>query len=294
MAERVHLQESKEFQAKVDVEKCLPKGRPARGSIDEAIFDAVADAIRAAVDSVRGTEKARLKLDKKSWHREGIRYDTDDGLFKANNLTLAIEATEKRTKLKCKGHNFVPELLYDKPSLAVAYPDIRKSSAYKKHDTTFKLEQDLHFDNIKYCASGSLYVKGCQTGDKDSSFFSRYFPGVETILPEVVPLRAISHWDETIFDDMDTRWGQYDIDSWMLVNRWDAKTKKLLEAEISFKIVKGMDEDWDRVGLREASRLYLALQKTGIFRDLPPIFTFSNPVSSIDIVEAPKTRKGQR
>lgn len=294
MAQRVYLQESKEFQAKVDVQKCLPKGRRARGSTDEAIFDLVVDAIRTAIDSVRGTEKAHLKLDKKSSPREGIRYDTDDGLFKANNLTLAIEATGKRTKLKCKGHNFVPELLYDKPSLAVSYPDIRESAAYKKHDTTFKLEQDLHFDNIKYCASGSLYVKGCQTGDKDSSFFSRYFPGIETLLPKAAPLQAISHWVETVFDDMDTRWGHNDIDSWMLVNRWDANTERLLEAEISFKIVKDMNEAWDYAGLRDASRLYLALQKTGIFRDLPPIFTFANPVSSIDIVEAPATRKGQR
>ena len=93
---------------------------------------------------------------------------------------------------------------------------------------------------------------------------------------------------------MDTRWGRNDIDSWMLVNRWNARTKELIEAEISFKIVKDMDEDWDRAGLREAGRLYLALQKTGIFRDLPPIFTFANPVSSIDIVEASATGKGQR
>ncbi|MGE5489987.1 MAG: hypothetical protein ACM31P_01740, partial [Actinomycetota bacterium] len=106
--------------------------------------------------------------------------------------------------------------------------------------------------------------------------------------PEVVPLREVSHWDESIFDDMRAVWGRNDIDSWMLVIRRDAATRALLEAELSFKVAKPLEDEWDYRALRDAGQLYLALRKTGIFQELPPIFTFANPVSSIDIVRAPE------
>jgi len=286
MAEKVSLQESKEFQLKIDIDANLPKGRRVRDRTDDALFRAATDAIRAAVDSVAHDRDPEVVIRDDRWQREGIRYDTADGRLKANLLTLGIEATDKRTKLKFKQHNFIPELLFAKPTQATVYPDIGKSGGYGKHDTKLKREQDIHFDNIKSCASGSLYVKGRQTGDKDSSFFSPYFPGLDTILPAPVPLKAVSHWDETIFDDMRTRWKRIDIDTWMLVNRWEASTGKLLESELSFKLVEKMDAAWDDRLLKEASALYLALQKTGLFMALPPIFTFADPVSSLAIAKA--------
>ncbi len=289
MAEKVQLQESKEFQLKVDVGTIPAKGGRARR--DTALFRAVAKAVRQAVDRVAKGRDPEVDIGDGHRHRDGIRYDTADGLLKANRLTLAIEAEDKRTKLKFKQHDFIPELLFASPAKATVYPDIRKSRRYAKHDTTLKREQDIHFDNIKFCASGSLYVKGRQTGDKDSGFFARYFPGLDAILPEPVPLKAVSHWDETVFDDMRTRWKRTDIDSWMLVNRWDAATGKLLESELSFKIAKSMDAAWDDRLLKEAGALYVALQETGSFMALPPIFSFADPVSSFAIVRAPARRK---
>lgn len=286
MAEKVFLQESKEYQMKIDIGRCFGAGAPAPS--DEALFDASVRAIRQAVESLSQAGKWKVTANDNLWCREGIRYDAADGRLKAHNLTLAIEATEKRTKLKCKQHDFVPEMLFDKPEKATVFPDIKKTGDYKKHDTTLKREEDLHFDNIKYCASGSFYLKGRQTQDKDSTFFTRYYPKLEVFFPEVVPLREVSHWDESIFDDMRAVWGRNDIDSWMLVIRRDAATRALLEAELSFKVAKPLEDEWDYRALRDAGQLYLALRKTGIFQELPPIFTFANPVSSIDIVRAPE------
>lgn len=285
MAEKVLLQESKEFQLRINIDATLAKGRRVRGRDDEALFRAAAKAIREAVDSLARESEVDIGDDR--WQRDGIRYDAADGRLKAHQLTLAIEATDKRTKLKFKQHDFISELLFAKPDQATVYPDIRKSGGYGKHDTTLKREQDIHLDNTKFCASGSLYVKGRQTDAKDSSFFSRYFPGLEAVLPKATPLQAVSHWDETVFDDMRTGWKRTDIDNWMLVNRWDAKTKTLLESELSFKIVKKMDAAWDYPLLKDAGALYLALRNTGLFVELPPIFSFANPVSSFAIVKAP-------
>lgn len=285
MADKVSLQESKEFQLRLDIETALARGRRARRSVDEALFRAAAKAIREAVDSLAREPEVDIRDDR--WQREGIRYDTGDGRLKRNRLTLAIEATDKRTKLKFKQHDFIPECLFAKPEQATVFPDIRKSGRYGKHDTTLKREQDIHLDNTKSCASGSLYVKGRRTDVEDSSFFARYFPRLGTILPKATPLQAVSHWDETVFDDMRTRWDRTDIDTWMLVNRWDAGTKKLLESELSFKVVKKMDAAWDPRLLKNAGSLCLALRNTGLFAELPPIFSFADPVSSFAVMKAP-------
>lgn len=285
MVAKVLLRESKEFQLRIDIDATVAKGRRARRSVDEALFQAAAKAIREAVESL--AREAEIDIRDDCWQREGIRYDTGDARLKANRLTLAIEATDKRTKLKFKQHDFIPECLFAKPGQSTVYPDIRKSGGYGKHDTTLKREQDIHLDNTKSCASGSLYVKGRRTDAADSSFFARYFPGLDTVLPKATPLQAVSHWDETVFDDMRTRWGRTDIDSWMLVNRWDARTKKLLESELSFKIVKKMEAAWDTRLLKDAGALCLALRDTGRFVELPPIFSFADPVSSFAIVKAP-------
>lgn len=287
MSDKVYFQESKEYQMKVDVARCLEAGHPRPGASDEAIFAAAVLAIRQAVASLAGGGAWDVTAKDDPWRREGIRYDTADGRLKANKLTLGVEATDKRTKLKFKQHDFVPEMLFDKPKNATVLPNIKQSAKYKKHDTTLKREEDLHFDNIKYCASGSLYVKGRQTDVRDTGFFAPYYPGLARMFPKSVALQPVSRWNETIFDDITATWGDDVVDSWMLVNRWDAITGELLEAELSFKVAKDFDVAWNYDALRQAERLYLALQATGLFRPWPPIFTFANPVSSVDIVPLP-------
>jgi hypothetical protein len=185
-------------------------------------------------------------------------------------------------------------MLFEKPRQAISYPDIKLAGKFKKHDATLKLEQDIHLNNIKFCASGSLCVKGRQTAAGSIEAFSRFFPGLHRLAPANTPLQEISHWDEAIFDDMGMGWSRMEVDNWMLVNRWDIKTKALLESELSFKVAKPMQDDWDYRALREASRLYLALQKTGVFQLQPSIFTFDNPVSSIDIQKVDAAAKTKR
>lgn len=287
MTEKVLLQESKEYQLKIDIAANPPQKDRMPGRGDQTLFQAVSKAIRQAVDDVAHGHESQVVIRDNGWQRDARRYDALDGKLKASQLTLAIEATDERTKLKCKQHTFIPELLFAKPADAIVYPDIQASGLYKKHDTKLKREQDIHLDNIKFCASGSLFLKGRQTDIEDSSFFLRYYPHLDRILPATVPLQTVSHWNETVYDDMRTRWKHTDITTWMLVNRWDARTHELLESELSFKVVKELDDAWDYSLLRNAGALYLALRKTGVFMELPPIFTFPDPVSSIDIVRAP-------
>jgi hypothetical protein len=100
-------------------------------------------------------------------------------------------------------------------------------------------------------------------------------------------LQPVSRWDEAIFDDMRVSWGKTEIASWMLVNRWDWTKHTLLEAELSFKIEKGYDETWDHKQLAAASQLYVALQNSGVFLPVPPIFFYDNPVSSVAVAIQP-------
>jgi hypothetical protein len=141
----------------------------------------------------------------------------------------------------------------------------------------------MHFSNVKYCASGSLFVKGRATQNNGAADFIEYFPHLEKRLPTKTSLIPVSHWDEAVFDDIQTSWDQYEFSDWMLVNRWQWDRPTLLESELSFKIVKALNDDWDYKILQQASRLYLELQKTGIFLATPPIFFYDNPVSSIEI-----------
>ena len=283
MSTKLYRQESKEFQMKVIWPLPGSKARPAPGTTDRQIFKRVSETLTQVIGQLAGDKKSSVVCNDNLWRREGIRYDTAERLLKQNNLTLAIEATDERTKLKCKQHNFVPELLFDKPKNSICAPSIKAAAEFKKHDAKLKLEEDMHFSNIKYCASGSLFRKGRRTSVEQLQFFSRYFPALETLAPAETPLQALSHWDEAVFDDMLTRWGKTEFDSWMLVNRWDWGTNTLLESELSFKVDKAMDEDWDYGQLKKAAQLYLALQKTGVFQPAPPIFFFDNPVSSTDI-----------
>ena len=299
MGAKVIRQESKEFQLKVvwppavkPSEKSGKPGKPQRGPDDEAIFAHVCAAITQAVGQVAGRRKTRFAFNDQAWVREGIRYDTapkgTPGILRRNNLTLAIEAQDDLTKLKCKQHHFIPELLFARPVDSICYPDLKAARRFEQHRAKFKREQDLHFSNIKYCASGSVNVPGRALSHPRLASFSRYFPGLEDILPAETCLHPISHWDEVVFDDLFTGWGKQTVDSWMLVNRWQYGTDQLLESELSFKVTKKMNDDWDRDALAVAGELYLALQATGIFQDLPEIFTYANPATSVAIARMAK------
>ncbi|MDD4928251.1 MAG: hypothetical protein PHP85_03110 [Gallionella sp.] len=264
---------SVEFQLKVDATMVGTES----SDIDAALYAKVQEVISRAVQKLAG--KSRLKLEFPTpWLREGIRYDTSprDGLFREHNISLAIEATDQLTKYKCKQHHFIPELLCKKPKSALCYPK------NKGTDVKFKLEQDIHFDNCKYCASGSLFLKGRRTHNSTVFDFSRLFPEIEQIAPADTVLSPVSHWQETVCGKMITAWREVTIE-WNLVIRRDFQTHALLEAELSYKIIKSMKDKWDYDLLKLGSQLYLDLRLTGIFRLSPPIFYFHDPVSGVEI-----------
>lgn len=284
MSNKIPQQESKEFQMKVDIDALLGSSPRIPGETDQIIYQAVIAALKSAVKTL-APDSGKVTYAKNGWRREGIRYDSSDRLLKADYLTLAIEATDTDTKLKCKSHQFVPELLYTKPTKSPCMPDSDALPDYRKDDANFKLEQDIHFDNIKFCASGSLYLQGKQTNFPILGSFGTYYPGLEKLLNPATPLVQVAHWDEAVYDDITTDWkGGKKISNWMLVNRWQWGTNQLLEAELSFKITKTMGDDWDQDELEQAQALYLVLQANSFFIAYPPIFTFANPVSSVDIV----------
>lgn len=283
MPVRVIQQESKEFQMKV---VWPPQGQHkdlVPGTTDEQIFKLVKTTLSEVVTRLAGGKKSKLIIKNKPWRREAIRYDTAGRDLRKQNLTLAIEATDEKTKLKCKQHHFIPELLYKKPRKSMCFPAVETAIHYQDHGTKLKLEEDMHFSNLKYCASGSLFVKGRATEFETAADFIHYFPHLGTELSANTPLLAVSHWDEAVFDDMLISWGQFEFADWMLINRWQWESNTLLESELSFKVEKEMSEDWDHKRLHRASELYLELQKSGIFMATPPIFFYDNPVSSIDI-----------
>lgn len=279
MGSNIFHERSIEFQLKVDAAKVTDKTKSEE--IDAALYAKVQKVISRAAKKLAG--KARLELEfPKPWLREGIRYDTDankaNGLFRKHNMSLAIEATDELTKYKCKQHNFIPELLYTKPKAALCYP--RDKGA----DVKLKLEQDIHFDNCKYCASGSLFLKGRRTEIATVGDFSRLFPGIEQIAPKDTALYPVSDCQETVCDKMVTAWRDITIE-WNLVTRWDHQTRALVESELSYKITKGMKDDWDYALLEIGYRLYLDLRVAGIFRQNPPIFYFQDPVAGVEIAE---------
>lgn len=288
MAIKIIQQESKEFQMKVVWPPHGQHQELASGTVDRQIFKLVKTTISDVVTRLAGSKKCELIINDNLWRREAIRYDTEVRDLRNNNLTLAIEATDEKTKLKCKQHHFMPELLFKKPRHSICFPAAKAASCCKEHGAKLKLEEDMHFSNVKYCASGSLFVKGRATQSNSAADFIHFFPRLGKLLSANTPLVPVSHWDEAVFDDMLTSWSRYEFCDWMLVNRWQWESTTLLESELSFKIVKEMSEDWDYKILQQASKLYLELQKTGIFMATPPIFFYDNPVSSIEITVDPQ------
>lgn len=260
-----------EFQLKVVAE--TTETTPAK--VDAALYARIQKVVSEAVQKFAGKHPIKTKFPE-PWIRTGIRYDTDETLFRHRNMSLAIEATDELTKYKCKQHNFIPELLYRKPKSALCYPKDKGT------DVKLKLEQDIHFDNCKYCASGSLFLKGRRTDIATVADFSRLFPGIEAIAAADTLLHPVSGWQETVCGKMVTSWRDFTIE-WDLVNRWDNKTHALVESELSYKIIKSMRDDWDYPLLELGSRLYLELRAMDAFRQTPPIFYFHDPVAGVEI-----------
>lgn len=279
MSSKIFHERSIEFQLKLDTASAVSDMTPSE--VDAVLYASVQKVISQVVRQLAGKSKLKMTFPK-PWVREGIRYDTDvqssRGLFHKNNISLAIEATNELTKFKCKQHNFIPELLYRKPKSALCYPKNKGKSA------KLKLEQDIHFNNCKYCASGSLFLKGRRNNISKVGDFSRLFPRIEVISSGNTPLYPVSHWQETVCGKMVTAWGDIGLE-WDLVNRWDYQTNRLVESELSYKIIKSMKAKWNQDVMSIGSQLYLNLRATGIFRLHPPIFYFHDPVSSVEIAE---------
>ena len=222
---KLFQQESKEFQMKLrwPVDGVVAATPAAE---DDALFDIARRAIIDATEALAAGRRTDFEFNAQPWLREGIRYDTAQLELKRAQLTLAIEATDERTKLKCKQHHFVPELLFDADGQSLCQPDPATRERFGK--AKFKLEQDLHFSNLKYCASGSLFLNGRRTAVSDIGFFSRHFPGLAARFPANTPLQPVSHWQETVYDDFRVRCGRRVVDSWMLVTRRDAARLGLL------------------------------------------------------------------
>lgn len=277
MSNKILHERSIEFQLKVDTAMVTNQTEPS--AVDAALYAKVQKVISRAVKKIAGKSKLKLTFPK-PWIREGIRYDTDvqssKGLFRQHNMSLAIEATDEMTKYKCKQHHLIPELLFRKPKSMLCYPKNKGSSV------KLKLEQDIHFNNCKYCASGSLFLKGRRTDIATVGDFSRLFPKIEKIAPPDTLLFPVAHWQETVCGKMVTQWDDISLE-WNLVTRWDHQTQTLVESELAFRILKKTKANWDDALLAICSQLYLDLRTAGIFHPHPPIFYYHDPVSSVEI-----------
>lgn len=277
MADKIFRQRSIEFQMKVD------HGFLAKGTMRPEVDAALSRKVRRVLSDLARRHGGEVSGFGEPWVREGIRYDTKPGrgkvggLFRSSNISLAIEATATATKFKCKQHNFIPQLLYVKPGSALSYP-IDKGS-----DVKFKLEQDIHFNNTKFCASGSMLLDGERTDIGCVRDFSQLFPAIEVIAPPDTPLHPVSHWQETVVDAK-TRWPVGEI-PWMLVNRWIGD--EFVESELSYKIVRKMKDSWNYSLLELANTLFLALQKSPVLLPDPPIFYYQDPVASVGVHKLP-------
>jgi hypothetical protein len=234
----------------------------------------------------------------KSWKRRGERYDTmpgKTGIFRANRLSLATEKREdkkgKFTKLKCKLHNFVPELLYRTPEQSWAWPAAGDYEKKKKVELRFKLEQDIHFNNCKYCSTGYLTIPGCKHQFKKVKDFLPYFPRL-TRVPGVhkdMTLSRVKNWDEVVFEDIEMTIGDWDITG-ALVTRRDHITGEWDESEFSFKLkLENYDcskimepaRGWPYRDMRALQLVYNELfNNEQVFIREPGIFYFADSVSS--------------
>ncbi len=279
---KVKRQISKEFQIKLVQQKRYS---------DVDYQKAALKALEVAIYKVFGN-KAVFDGGKGSWKRRGTRFDTSGQGFKARNLTLAIEAANSRneTKVKCKYHNFIPELLFEKMKEAISWPT-RKKFKGKSIKRKMKLEEDVHFDNIKFCASGSVVLLGTTHNFKKVKDFGKFFKRINRWIPGKTHLGVISDWKEVLKNDMriKKKGSPFKDDlEFYLCNRWNRSDGSLDESELSFKIkavkiTKKGRAIWDHKELKAANKLYLELQRNPVFIQAPSIFFVDTPASSTSI-----------
>lgn len=296
------INQGEENMAKVDEEKFSKefqiKFRKEVGVSDEKCIAALKAVLRDISHSRRFDFKIK-KFPKKSWRRHGERYDTAPyvGLFRENGLSLATEKAikgtkKKKTKLKCKQHALMPESLYKKHKKSYCYPRVKDKSVKSK----FKLEQDIHFNNCKYCATGYFKLDGTKHKFATAEDFLQYYPGLAKVpdFKKKLRLVKVKDWQETVFDGMEFKIGGLKAEG-ALVTRRDKKSAKWVESEFSFKIKlrkkklrKGKYLDpaigWDYQGLKELSNIYNEFFGfSDVFIQSPSIFYFSGPVGSREI-----------
>ncbi len=235
--------------------------------------------------------------------RRGERYDTlpDIGLFRRQGISLASEKTgsgsEARTKLKCKLHSLVPELLYPKPNKAWCWPALPGEGNERGYKPKFKLEQDIHFNNTKFCATGYLTLPGHDHEFARVEDFLPYFPrleGLDGVRPDRLLVR-VKDWDEVVFDDMEFCIGKLELKG-ALVSRYRHDSGEWDETEFAFKLKRKQNRDddcdkflrpaagWRYRDLRRLAALYKELFSiSSVFIQSPSIFYFSDPVASRDI-----------
>jgi len=289
MSRKVIRQLSKEFQIKV-VEDV--------GRSDDACIDRVWDLLKSISES--GRQDFRLLGEKPvPWVRHGERFDTDRtaGVLLANRISLATEKRRDegggRTKLKCKLHNLVPELLYPSARRALCYP--AKGPYRRRGDVKarFKLEQDVHFTNTKYCATGYLTIPGAGHRFDTLADFFPYFPNLARVagLSPDLRLERVKDWQETVWDDFRFCVGGRNLRG-ALVTRRVTGSGSWEESELAFKVRQPKARSrwlrpgrgWDRRSLAALAALYDELYgHAEVFIQRPPIFLFANPVSSLDI-----------
>jgi len=279
----VTMKLSKEFQVKL---------KQALGEDHKEAKDALFNVLKCIADSGRYHFKVESKGD--SWERRGERYDTlpNIGLFQQNGISLA---TEKRkgekagTKLKCKLHNLVPELLYSKPETSWGWPRDEVAGVERK----FKLEQDIHFDNTKFCATGYLVLLGTDWKFKQVGDFTRYYPLLSDLpgIHQNQRLYRVKDWDECVQDDMEFEICGEQVKG-ALVTRRNRLDDSWDETEFSFKVKQKNKEcgwlqpaeGWDMDCLRTLSAIYCELYRlTSVFIQSPSVFYFHDPVVSKDI-----------
>jgi hypothetical protein len=282
---------SKEFQVKL---------KQSLGEYYEQARDTLLDVLKCVETS--GRYRFKVQSEGESWKRRGERFDTlpNIGLFRQNGISLA---TEKRkddkagTKLKCKLHNLVPELLYSKPETSWGWPRDDVVGVERK----FKLEQDIHFDNAKFCATGYLVLPGTDWKFKQVGDFTRYFPLLSD-LPGVRQdqrLYKVKDWDEYVQDEMVFEICGEKVEG-ALVTRRNRLDNSWDETEFSFK-VKQKDKEcgwlqpargWDEDCLRTLSAIYKEMYRmSSVFIQSPSIFYFHDPVASKDIIPASGGRR---
>lgn len=258
---------SKEFQAKI---------KPEFVSSTDHCITVLTNVLEDIEDNHDEVDFKFKKSSGKEWAREGIRYDTDSGLLKANNVTLATELStldgEERTKLKCKLHSFVPELLYADLQSSYCCP----TQEYQE-DTKVKVEQDIHFNSNKFCATGYLFIPGLHRSFKSVDDFRKYYKNIDSIpgVQAAMALKVVKHWNESVFDDMEMSVSAWEMLGALVIRRHTV-TGGLVEAEFSMK-VRMPDEGWNYDNLSELAKVYNLLYTSGLFEENPEVFHFKEP-----------------